>query len=220
MDSQAAIKALDKFDTKNKLVANCKRKINQLARRNTVSLNWIPAHVGHRGNEVADRLAKRGAALPEPDRIPPIPVSAVKQEIFRWEQSAHRKTWRRRAVDKDGKTFCRQTRMFLPDPNPRLWKKIRKYNIRKIKILTQMITGHSTLQRHLEVMKIIPDGTCEQCLDEDETVQHFICDCEAFHSPRREILGEFFLKQEELQHLDLDVLLKYVKRTKRFALDE
>ena len=123
-------------------------------------------------------------------------------------------------MDKDGKTFCRQTRMFLPDPNPRLWKKIRKYNIKKIKILTQMITGHSTLQRHLEVMKIIPDGTCEQCLDEDETVQHFICDCEAFHSLRREILGEFFLKQEELQHLDLDVLLKYVKRTKRFELDD
>ena len=28
---------------------------------NRVTLSWVPGHEGHMGNEVADRLAKRGA---------------------------------------------------------------------------------------------------------------------------------------------------------------
>ena len=28
---------------------------------NQVKLSWIPAHIGHAGNEIAGRLAKRGA---------------------------------------------------------------------------------------------------------------------------------------------------------------
>ena len=153
-----------------------------------------------------------------PERTPPLPVSAVKQEIYRWEQNAHRKTWRRRAVDREGKTFCRQTRMFLPDPDPKLWKRIRKQNIRNIKILTQIITGHSTLQRHLEIMKIIQDGTCEHCLEEDESVEHHVTDCMAFMHQRREAFGTFFLKQEEMKSLEPDALLKYVRLTKRWEM--
>ena len=45
-----------------------------------------------------------------------------------------------------------------------------------IKILTQMITGHTVLRRHLHIMKIEEDPTCEHCMDGDETVEHFICD--------------------------------------------
>ena len=91
-------------------------------------------------------------------------------------------------------------------------------DIRNLKILTQIFTGHSTLQRHLEVMKIIPDGTCEQCYEEDETVEHFITDCMAFCHPRREVFGTWFLKQEEMKDLEPDKLLKYVRLTKRWEI--
>ena len=36
-------------------------KLNSLGQHNIVKLRWIPAHEGHVGNEMADRLAQQGA---------------------------------------------------------------------------------------------------------------------------------------------------------------
>ena len=216
IDSQAAIKALDKYETKSILVKECKMKLNDLAQENSVTLSWIPAHVGHPGNEAADKKAKEGTTSEFLQDLPPIPVplSVVKQEIYRWELRAHRKTWRRKTTGA-GAT-CRQTKMFLPEPDPGYWKKLQKFNRKNLKILTQMITGHSVLKYHLWKMKIEPDPMCEQCQDGDETVEHFICECEAFGFTRQHTFGHHFLKKEDLCSLDYDVLLKYVNATKRF----
>ena len=61
VDSQSAILALEKFTTKNSLVKQAKQNLNKLGLLNKVLIQWIPGHEGHLGNEVADRLAKRGA---------------------------------------------------------------------------------------------------------------------------------------------------------------
>ena len=59
IDSQAAILALDSPDITSKIVARTKRALNELANRaEVVTLVWTKAHVGTRGNELADRLAK------------------------------------------------------------------------------------------------------------------------------------------------------------------
>jgi len=36
----------------------------------TVDLFWIPSHVGHPGNELADELAKKGTCDPNEPRLP------------------------------------------------------------------------------------------------------------------------------------------------------
>ena len=41
-------------------VIQCHEALDELAKRNTVYIKWIAAHVGHRGNERADELAKIG----------------------------------------------------------------------------------------------------------------------------------------------------------------
>ena len=64
----------------------CKKALNKLTIKNQVQLNWIPAHQGFRGNEVADRLAKRGASLvvagPEP--IIPVSEAMIRMELKVW----------------------------------------------------------------------------------------------------------------------------------------
>ena len=183
---------------------------------NNISLNWIPAHVGHPGNERADTLAKRGTKKRLiRERTLPLPVCAIKEEIYRWEKEAHRKTWRQKEFV-NGKTFCRQTRMFLPEPNPKLWKKVRKHSTRNIKILTQLITGHCTLNRHLEVMKIIDDSECQNCGYDDETAEHFLCHCDAFCFPRQHIFGSMYLSKDDLPNLNPDDIIKFVKESGRF----
>ena len=68
------------------------------------------------GNEVADRKANFGRTVRQEGTPIPVPLSMVKQEIYRWELEAHRSTWHRKTTGP--KATCRQTKMFLPAPNP------------------------------------------------------------------------------------------------------
>ena len=57
--------------------------INKLSEKNNVTLTWIPGHSNHKGNEIADRLAKRGTNLKAegPLSILPIAEATIKDEI-------------------------------------------------------------------------------------------------------------------------------------------
>ena len=69
-DSQAAILALEEVDTKSLGVKHCKNELSSLGRTHNITINWIKAHVNHKGNELADRAAKTGAQLQESDDTP------------------------------------------------------------------------------------------------------------------------------------------------------
>ncbi|KAJ8912232.1 hypothetical protein NQ315_009056 [Exocentrus adspersus] len=69
-DSQAALKTLGSYPCTSKAVWSCQQTVSRVGRNNRLTLVWIPGHVGLKGNEVADSLARRGATLefigPEP----------------------------------------------------------------------------------------------------------------------------------------------------------
>jgi ribonuclease HI len=62
--SQAALKALNSFLIKSKLVWNCFQLLLELAEQNKVTLIWVPGHSGVEDNEKADQLTKLGADEP------------------------------------------------------------------------------------------------------------------------------------------------------------
>ena len=109
--------------------------------------------------------------------------------------------------------------MFLPEPDPKVWIKLQKYGIRNLKILTQLITGHNVLRRHLWKMKFEESPTCERCHGGEESSEHFICHCPAYCVARQQNFGKMFLDPQDLKDLDYDVLLKYARQTKRFDQD-
>ena len=61
MDNQAVIKNLKKPIVTSQLIWEAKELLNSLAQFNDVRIKYIPAHTRQLGNEIADRLAKRGA---------------------------------------------------------------------------------------------------------------------------------------------------------------
>ena len=64
-DSQAAIKSLSNVANNSRIVRECRRCLNFLSGRFSVTLSWVPGHCDIPGNCSADGQARAGALLPE-----------------------------------------------------------------------------------------------------------------------------------------------------------
>ena len=82
--------------------------------------------------------------------------------------------------------------------------------------VTQIITGHNTLNRHLALMNIKEDPICEKCEEGPETIEHLIKNCPAYHQKRYEKFGEYFLKKE-LHEYKLQKIISFVTSTGRLG---
>jgi ribonuclease HI len=216
VDSQAALKALDNFATKNLCVTDCKQALNRLASyNNKIELKWIPGHEGHLGNEIADRLAKRGAEMEIEGPRPLLPISytIIRTRIKEWEKEKHFKMW-------EMKQDCRQTKMFLPKPNNNWAKEILKLNKKDIRLIIQILTGHNTLRRHKFLMGLEPSAICEGCEEEEETSEHFLLRCPLFALERYQILGNDFLAAEDIQEMKISKIKCFISSTARLEQQE
>ena len=214
VDSQSAIKAINSYEIKSKLVLECKEVLNQLANNNSVQISWIPGHEGHMGNEVADRLAKRGAAMEPigPEPILPINKTSIKQQLKEWEIKQHNEEWRER-------NDCRQTKLIMPERNKKWQREIMNSSRRNIKTITQIITGHANLKRHRYLMGLETDPICDKCQEEEETMEHLLTRCPFFARDRDEIIGWPITNMENLRRCNLRDIIRFVKKTERLKLE-
>ena len=89
IDNQYAIRAADSYTrvrANRRQVKLTRDALASLRNITTVTLHWVPGHAGIPGNELADRLAKRGASgitshdlISLEDPSPSIPASRVPQ---------------------------------------------------------------------------------------------------------------------------------------------
>ena len=148
IDNQGAIKAMESYTTNSKVILEAKQTLKELAKNNQITLNWIPGHEGHMGNEIADRLAKRGASQVMMGPKPSVPIqnNFIKNSIREWCKQKHQKTWSQQ-------TDCRQTKWTTPQVGE-WYKDLMKLKTQDLRIGTQLLTGHANLQRHRYLMKL------------------------------------------------------------------
>jgi ribonuclease HI len=210
VDSYSALQSLITTEQVSGLVGECFTALTHLAVKTPVELHWIPAHCGHSGNEQVDGLAKQAAEMPfvGPEPVIPVAPQSVWTAVRDWVRKAHSLEWRNRRD-------CRQTKQILTTPCVKVSEYCKNLSRSKLRVLTQVITGHSGLNSHLRVMGLVETGVCPKCDSAEETRNHFLCDCESYCALRQKIFGKPFLGTEDLQNISLRELTDFIHSSGR-----
>jgi len=149
-----------------------------------VSLTWVPAHSGVLCNEQADCLAKTASCQPYigPEPALTMPYNAVKTAIRQWAYVQANNRWQ------NIKT-CRQAKLIIQGHSSGRTRELLRLPRQKLRLATGILMGHSQPNRHLSVMGITSDLTCNYCEEGLETAAHFLCECRHFVTLRQEIWG-------------------------------
>ena len=84
-------------------------------------------------------------------------------------------------------------------------------------ILTQLVTGHATLKRHLFLMGMVDSPDCE-CGEPQEAV-HLLTNCNEYRDERMKAFGHFELQPREIREYSLTRMLRFAKYTGLWQVD-
>ena len=187
-DSLASLKALKAVRTTSPLVYQCQKALNDISIRHVVGLFWVHGHAGIRGNEIADGLARGGAALRflGPEQALGVSRQDLQMRLGRWLVNQHGAQWRGLGDTQ------RQAHEFISGPSLGTRAKFMTFNRTQSRAVTGLLTGHNTLRRHLHLLGLLDSPLCRKCGVGEETSAHILCECEAPASLRHAYRGSFF----------------------------
>lgn len=173
-DCLSALKALNSSYTNSATVRECWQWLKVLDASYEWSIQWIKSHAGNVGNENADKLAKAAAKLSLEGanpwtRVPPKQIDRLLSNHLIQSWTTY---WQNRPD-------CRQTKLWLPTPDPKKSKQILALNRDDFGLITRWITGHCYLARHQAFMHPEIDKKCYLCQEAEETPWHLLNDCPA-----------------------------------------
>jgi hypothetical protein len=194
-DSQAAIKALYKYQITSKLVWDGLQSLIQLARHKRVQLIWVPGHEGIVGNETTDQLARTG-----PAPACGISIGFAKKAVRDCMERNHKK-------QSEYTTGLKQANGLISGPSTKRTKDLLKLNSDQLR----WVLGHCHLKGHLFKMGLTDDPACERCLEEYESTTHIIRDCEAMPNLRFHTLGQFFMEPIDYYDAPINRVLHFIR---------
>ena len=177
-DSKASLQALSNPKCKSNTVYDTHCALNTLSQDvKCLRLTWIKAHAGHDGNELADEYAKLGVI----DTTYTIHTYITNKELQSPIEIYTYHKWKEKWTNYK---YCRQTKLFYPEPSKKMGKYVRQLARTDLSLLIQGITGQNNLNylNNLITPQISP--LCRFCEEEDETFEHILTDCPVFYTQR------------------------------------
>jgi ribonuclease HI len=209
-DSQAALRALKNNLIMSKTVKETVGALKDLCTKNKVNLQWIPAHQGFVGNEIADECAKLAADSPTKPADLIVGVSkgnmkTILKDRF-LEKAKHEWTH---------KPGMKHAKKFIKDYNARRSKDILNLHRNQIHLVTGMLTGHYPLRGRLHRMRLIEEDICRFCNEEEETAEHILCNCFALVRLRLKYFTKTNIGPTDhyfIRSIPIRILVKYLER--------
>lgn len=169
-----------------------------------VKLIWLPAHSGIQGNETADNIAKKAARMPN---VGAEPITAIDKKLPKKiaDTSLIKKlenSWR---VEQR----CEHTKYFVRNMDTKQLMKMPKSEIR---ICIGLITGHCSLNYHLNKLRMRDDPDCDLCGRENETARHIVCDCLGLATIRMQTFAVPKVNTEDICKHSLHKLVTFYKK--------
>jgi ribonuclease HI len=148
----------------------------------SMDMRWTPSHAGVEGNEKADAEAKK-AAQGQSSSDSHLPKSC--RGILPRSKAAAKQSFQKKLKDEASTAFAKSprfARMHKIDPSmpsPQYLNSIASLPRRHASVITQLLTGHVLLNRHLHKIGKSTSPKCPSCPDRDESVHHFLLVCPA-----------------------------------------
>jgi hypothetical protein len=163
-----------------------------------IEFNWIKAHAGHHGNELADQLVKEAATSRDINMCyKRTPKSTVLRELNELSVTKWQSEW-------DNTTKGAITKSFFPKIVDKLKSKI---NITPN--FTTMVTGHGNIKSYLYKYKILDSPMCS-CRSREQRVDHTLFNCKLLKQ-ERDILKASVLQSENWPVSKNKLINKYHK---------
>ena len=165
-DSLSSLQALKGSDHSHPLVFKIKSQLLSLKDRTEIKMFYTRAHVGTRGNERADQLAKQSAQSSSSISYIYKPMSAVKYEQRQMVKQIWQRLWSEAEVGRYTYKFLRSILCHVPD------HAINYYT-------TQFLTDHGAFTDYLRRFKVITNGSC-LCGQASSNAAHILTNCSSF----------------------------------------
>jgi hypothetical protein len=184
VDSQSALNALRAPFIKSDTVRSTKDLLSTLALTHQVSLQWVKAHIGIPGNEMADAAAKAGSKSKRHTRAIIKKTRTTQRNAIRQSRNLE---WAELWLANE---HCRQSKLFLHTPDPKIWQDIKHQPHQKTSRTVRFITGHCFMNRHNTLIdygytaldEMI--AQCCLCEEEEETTEHLVTECPVLNQAR------------------------------------
>ena len=212
-DSLSALQALKDDENKNALIGEIRYNVFMLQNKGIrIYLAWIPSHIGLKGNERADKAAKRALNNDKVDlQITPEYESVfniVKKKIMeKWQ-----KLW---DTSEKGRFYYNIVPVVSLDV-----KFSDKYRYKEVKI-TRVRFNHCLLNSKLHLMRKHVDGNCEFCLIKED-VEHFFLNCLQYIHLQETIVNAMLEKELVINITNLlgnkylvDLVWEYIVKSKK-----
>ena len=178
-DSLTTLQKLENGTDASKEIAEIRRNIDHIMKRHKteVYLQWIPSHIGIKGNEIADQLAKQGASLPQPET--PVNYETVSRMI---KGNLHEEWLNGWAMGNTGRVVYQ----YMNAPRPK--DAVNGLPRREQSVIFQLRTGHVPLNNYLSRIKPNHPSACPLCEESEETVDHHLFRCRGLTDLRERLL--------------------------------
>ena len=196
-DSLSCLQAIKSTEHRNPAISHIQAQIhNLIVNGKRITLCWIPGHVGIKGNEEADNIAKRG--ISKPIYTEPIPSQDYKPHIRNHTNKIWQSEWDKQTTNK--------LRKIKQNINCKQYKYPLKR--REQVVLTRCRLGHTYIT-HNYLLKGSPPPECTDC-QQTLTVEHILTNCRKL-TPIR---NKYFTHQNLpslFEHTEPKTIINYLK---------